>query len=154
MDAYLESLVKKPDEATSAVIDTEALAEEIAQNSEPTEETINSVAEESSAIEIDSVEPDKQSLGENGDPSVVTDINASTVTKNQSVNNSLQSGEYKPGETYYVTNIRIYKTPDVTQIARNYTGNVVYKGRIEDVYIIEYMRHGFGLVRGYTLDLN
>ena len=60
---------------------------------------------------------------------------------------------YTEGETIAVKHIRIYKSPDTNQVAKMYSGNVIYLGRIEEFSVINCMKHGFGLVKGYTLDL-
>lgn len=54
---------------------------------------------------------------------------------------------------YHAKTIRIFKTPDIHQVSTAYTGNVIYKGKIGEFDIIQYVKAGFGLVQGYTKDL-
>jgi len=138
MDSYLESLVKKDE----FVPEKEEIEIEIGN-----EEAAELISEPESATQLEPIVD--QEIGENGDPSVVASaVEAAEVAEEPDVKN------HEEGQTYFVRNIRIYKTPDINQIARNYTGNIIYKGQLEDVAIVEYVRPGFGAVLGYTLDLN
>ncbi len=59
----------------------------------------------------------------------------------------------KVGQQIDASNIRIYNSPDVHQVSKLYSGKVIYTGQIDRFAIVKYMKHGFGLVQGYTKDL-
>lgn len=52
-----------------------------------------------------------------------------------------------------VTNIKIYNIPDSKSPFKMFTGNVVIKGKVDQFTKLEYVKPGFGLILGYTTDL-
>ena len=124
MDSYLESLVQVTEfEAKEEVADEVVVEEEPVVESPEVAEPIEEKKEE------ELVEEEEPVLSV-PDPS-----------------------NYKEGDIIKVENIKVFKTPDKRQISRNVTGNVTYLGKIGEYTIINYMRHGFGLVKGYTPDI-
>ena len=157
MDAYLESLVRKENVASDIeLVDAES-------------EKIDSV--DGAVTEIGSEEPLEQTVDDSTLDSEVTIEEGAELKTNIEETDSLESvkeeksnegneeyespvigPELEIGQIVLVTNIRVYKTPDVKQMAKIVSGNVTYLGTIGDFNIVSYMRHGFGIVKGYTLD--
>lgn len=124
MDAYLESLVKKGNNA------------DVEPSPEVSDDSVDNIVEVVEDIAEDSVEVE-----------VVLD------KSDEPADAEIEVVDYKPGEVIYVKSIKVYKIPDTRQIARSITGNITFLGRVDTFAIINYMRHGFGLVKGYTTDL-
>ncbi len=53
---------------------------------------------------------------------------------------------------FKVRNCKIYAAPTLNIPARSFTGNVEVIGRVDNFKIVKYVRPGFGVVTGYTLD--
>ena len=157
MNEYLESLQLKSEQEVAVEVDelvnevnSEEPAAEIEQAEEPAifteevssanENSVDEVAKEPAAEEVEA-KPAEEELK----PEPAKQLE-------QPVAKSEEGSDLKPGDVIAVKYIRIYKTPDVKQIAKNYAGNVTFLGKIGDFNIISYMRHGFGTVKGYTLD--
>ena len=51
-----------------------------------------------------------------------------------------------------VNKLRIYSIPSTKVPARSFTGNVVVVGHIDKFAVLEYIRSGFGKVKGYAID--
>jgi len=51
-----------------------------------------------------------------------------------------------------VSKLRIYSIPSTKVPARSFTGNVVVTGHIDKFAILEYVRAGFGKVKGYAIE--
>lgn len=149
MDAYLESLVKKDE-----VVETVETVEKVAEVAEPIEEAAEAavaepVAEQETVGEQETVEEAivRETSCENGDPAVV--VTEPVVEKSKT---EKATTDHKEGDLITVEHIKVYKSPDINQIAKTISGNIKYAGKIGDFNIIWYMKHGFGLVKGYTLD--
>ena len=54
--------------------------------------------------------------------------------------------------TLNVRKLRIYSIPSTKVPARSFTGNVVVIGKVDKFAIVEYVRSGFGKVKGYAID--
>ena len=152
MDDYLESLVLKSELGATDVEISEPIESEVAQ-----EEPVANVTEESIPVTFDAEPAEGSETPEiQFEPEVKEEVKEqpkpATSFKSQASATECK-GNYEVDQTYYVENIKIYKTPDSNQVTKTYTGNVVFKGQIEHFFIIEYVRHGFGIVRGYTLSL-
>ena len=52
-----------------------------------------------------------------------------------------------------VTNCRIYSSPSTKLPARSFNGNVEVIGHVDEFTIVNYVRPGFGKLKGYTLDI-
>ena len=151
MDAYLESLVLKNDEqavesAEIAAVDSTVVEEDV--NLDVAEaETITEASEP--IVEAAIEEPKKEEPAKKEEPK-----KEEKAKKEEKVEvTPAKKEQYAEGEVITLTNpIRVYKTPDIKQISKNVIGNVVYLGKIGDFTIINYMRHGFGMVKAYTLD--
>ena len=135
MDAYLESLVKKEEAAEEAA--TEEAIEEVGTEAEDAVEVVTAeVPEETVQEESDNAESESELTAEESTAELEEEAVAGP----------------KEGDVIHVELIKVYKTPDVNQIAQNVTGNVTYLGKVGDFNIVSYMRHGFGIVKGYTLN--
>lgn len=145
MDSYLESLVKR-DEYVEVETSVETVDE---SNVIEVEEALPEA--ELEVVPVDTEEP---LVDEDAEEVVAQEEEkASEPTPEDNKQPVIsESEEHVDGDKIKVENIRIYKTPDSKQVARNFTGNVVYRGKISEFTIIDYMRHGFGVVRGYTLN--
>lgn len=142
MDSYLESLVRK--EAGAVPAEEEAVAEPVAEEitAEP-EEVVTEGAQEE-VVDEDPAEkavPEPEEEAAAIDPAVTEEANAEAT-----VNTA-----YTIGQTIPVTNVKVFNTPDTGQPAKLITGNIIYRGEIAGFAIIDYMRHGFGLARGYAV---
>ena len=56
-------------------------------------------------------------------------------------------------EIIAVRKLRIYSRPSTGVPARTFTGNVELIGHVDKFKIVKYVKPGFGVVKGYTLDL-
>ena len=141
MDQYLESLVKKTDNVTETV-DTEAVTEvEIADG------TVENVASEAVTA------PD-EIMQEAAEPIIeeAADTESQESNSEDIVSISEKSADTpKENDIITVTGLRVYPTPSINQLARTVAGNVVYLGQIGEFAIVEYMKHGYGIVKGYAL---
>lgn len=170
MDAYLESLVRKDESAVSEEVAEEVL-DEVVDATEPVVEP--EVAADTEPKVVDKLEEGEESnddeidLGEAQEPTSTVEPEpiptAEPEVKPAAAKKADAKVEPTPtpasalnvGDIVTVKLIKVYKTPSVNQIAKNVTGNVTYLGRIGDFNIVSYMKHGYGLVKGYTLnDLN
>ena len=158
MDAYLESLVRK-EKLVEGSDSTKPVVEQTNLSDEPLLETENKtdstereaeievaadLAEGTDEVEVATGLADQQ----NNHP----DQQSDTQDVNAAVDRSEKAHEYVQNGTYKVDHIRVFKSPDVNQISRMVSGNVTFLGKIGDFNIIGYMKHGFGIVRGYTLN--
>lgn len=139
MDAYLESLVKKGEEATN----------------QAEEELVEAAEQVNDTAEISAEPTEDVNLGENGDPSVVTveEVKEEPAPA-VSVESQPAATDHEVDKTYFVENVRIYNIPDRTSPSVLFTGNIIYKGQVEEWIIVEHIKQGHGLVKGYTLSLN
>lgn len=133
MDKYLEGLVKKGEtaEAQAEELVTEEVVE-VAEEAAPTEETVEPVVEEAPAPE----------------PAKKADVKIK-AEKSAPASKPVANAD----EPVAVTNIKIFNTPDVKGAFKMFSGNVIVKGNVGDLKMIEYVKPGFGLVVGYTSDL-
>ena len=56
-------------------------------------------------------------------------------------------------EPVYVVDIRMFNTPDPKGPFKIFTGNVIVKDKVDTMTELEYVKPGFGIVKGYTPDL-
>lgn len=137
MDAYLESLVVKDD----LCIDNTEINE--------VDEPVNASSEESvSEQELLATVDKVDKLADAAEPEKSDHANLKEEPKMTVPN------KYEVDKVYFVKDVKTYRSPDVRQIAKIVTGNIIYKGKIEEFHIIEYMKHGFGTVRAYALNLD
>lgn len=130
MDKYLEGLVRKGE--TKGTQAEEPVTEEVVEAAEEA-----APAEELAVEEAPAPEPAKKAdvkiKAEKPAPAPKPVANAD--------------------EPVAVTNIKIFNTPDVKGAFKIFSGNVIVKGNVGDLKMIEYVKPGFGLVVGYTSDL-
>lgn len=150
---YLESLVRKTDEiepaapAEEEIEDEPAVEEEVAEviADEPeevaAEEEVVTTAE--SVVEEPALEPIQEEVKE--EPESVKPAKKEKPAK--------KSASHQEGETISVISIRIFNTPDPKGLFKIFTGNVIFKGFVNDMMYVQYVKPGFGLVNGYTNDL-
>lgn len=124
LDSYLESLIKKDDEP---VVD-EVAKEEVVK------EVVPSVSDQD-------IEPISES-----EPEPVVEVKKEEPKK--SASNELAKGTALP-----VKNIRIYNRPDSKSLFKVFSGNIIMKNKVDDMIEIEYVKPGYGLVKGFTPDL-
>ena len=150
MDEYLASLVKKDQaEDVQAVVETDSEPEVIETTTEL------EVAEEVVSEPEVTSEPEAVSKPETKSEETVVVVNKEVwpeTTPVEIVVNEKPESILTEGQIVNVSNIRVYKTPDTHQIGRSVSGNVTYLGKIGEFNIIGYMKHGFGIVKGYTPD--
>ena len=154
MDSYLESLQLKSEFVEPVSEEAAEITEEAVSNVELPEEMTGDTAEPAVTVEDAQDEP---AVEVSDAPADVTDeVPDAVAVKEGAIQSAAEpvapACGLKEGDVVKVSCIRIYKTPDIKQIAKNYAGNVTFLGKIGDFNIVSYMRHGFGLVKGYTLD--
>lgn len=168
MDSYLESLTKKSESTIEEVTETEEVAEAVeetlADEPEVASEVEDAVAEESAeetATEEDKeqevgaeeqaveAEPEEAESAEEVEEASEEEPNDEPVLQAPDV----PEGNHKVGELINVVGIRVFNTPSLGQPFKIISGNVTYDGKVEGFTIIEYMKSGFGMVKGYTPDL-
>lgn len=153
MDAYLESLVKK-DESTVSEEVAEEVIDEVIDATEPTVEP--EVATNAESEVIDELEESEESNNDEIDSE--EEQEPISAVEPEPVPTAEPEGKAEPaltlnvGDIVTVKLIKVYKTPSINQIAKNVTGNVTYLGKVGDFNIVSYMKHGYGLVKGYTLN--
>lgn len=133
MDKYLEGLVRKGE--TKGTQAEEPVTEEVVEEAEeavPAEEPAEPVVEEAPAPEP-AKKADVKIKAEKPAPAPKPVTNAD--------------------ETVAVIDIKIFNTPDIKGAFKMFSGNVIVKGNVGDLKMIEYVKPGFGLVVGYTSDL-
>lgn len=136
MDTYLESLVPKgtvaePEEVVEAATETIEPVEEAT-----TQEVVEEVKEEAPVEEV------KEEIV--SEPAVEEPVLQAA---------DIPSTERKDGDIINLLSpIKVYKVPASNQIPRMISGSIIYKGRVNEYTMIQYMRSGFGLVTAYTLD--
>jgi len=151
MDAYLEKLVKKGSAVAEEV--EEAIEEEVVEEIEAavTAEPEPEVQEEA--------DTNDETVTETVDEEAVPDVQLETVIEKDEqeteteTDGATSNGFIEPNTEIDAVNIRVYNSPDTRQLSRIISGHIVVLGQIEDFKIIEYMKHGFGLVKGYTRDI-
>lgn len=140
MDKYLESLVVKSNE------NDDSIATDPVEVKEEVEEP--EVAE---PIE----KPDSAEVEEAEEPKVaepVKDTDSDSVNASQPAEPTASSTNDPMGYVP-VIDIRVYNTPYPNGPFRIFSGNVIIHSRVENMTLIEFMKPGFGLVKGFTPDL-
>ena len=167
MNPYLESLQLKSEFVEPVSEEAAEITEEVVSNVELPEEITGDTAEPAATVEDAQDEPavedaqDEPAVQVSDGPADVADeVPDAVAVKEVTIQPAAEpvaepvapACGLKEGDVVKVSCITIYKTPDIKQIAKNYAGNVTFLGKIGDFSIVSYMRHGFGLVKGYTLD--
>ena len=139
MDKYLESLVLKSNE-----IDDDSIAADSAEVGEEVKES--EVAE--------SVEkPDSDEVKEEAEKPEVAEPAEGTDSDSTNASQPTASSTNGPMGYVPVTDIRVYNTPYPNGPFRIFSGNVIIHSKVENMTLIEFMKPGFGLVKGFTPDL-
>lgn len=107
---------------TPNTVESEPAVEEVEEVVVP--EVVESESEVDTSNEVVEVEEE---------PELAPTVSASNVTLN-------------------VRKLRIYSIPSTKVPARSFTGNVVVIGKVDKFAIVEYVRSGFGKVKGYAID--
>ena len=143
MDAYLESLVRKGEvaEKAEAVIVAEEPLAKVEEVVEPVKAEKSKVADE----KIDEAIKTVQEIAEKAS-------DEKKEVKGKSPKQDAKSESMK-GKTISVTNIRVHNIPDPKSVFKIISGNIVVGDKINDMYQIDYVKPGFGLVKGFTADL-
>ena len=133
MDKYLESLVVKSNEIEDNPIATDS-AEVRGEVEEP---EIAECVEESDSAEV---------------KEEVKDVDSDSTNASQPAEPAASSTNDPMGHVS-VIDIRVYNTPYPNGPFRIFSGNVIIHSRVENMTLIEFMKPGFGLVKGFTPDL-
>lgn len=138
MDEYLESLVLKTDEepAVDEVIEEPV---EVAEETNVAEEPVEDVAANDGENEV-VAEDDKEDTKEEPEQAIAPESQPAATS-------------YEIDQTYSVSEIKIFNVPDISQPSIIFTGNVVYKGKLDQFSVVDFVRNGYGLVRGYAIGL-
>ena len=163
MDSYLESLTRKSEEAIDAAVEETVEAEEAAEVEETVEEIDDSnAAEETEDLTVEEpAEEDKEDEAEEQvdeeAPEEAEDAAKAEPVDEPDDKPALQAASsevtHQAGELINVVGIRVFNTPSFNQPFRIISGNVTYDGKVDGFIRIEYMKSGFGMVKGYTPDL-
>lgn len=73
---------------------------------------------------------------------------------NLSVPDQKLHSKYVPEQVVQVVSKRIYNVPDTRTASKLFSGNVIYKKEVNDMILVEYIKPGIGLVRGYLTSLD
>lgn len=149
MDNYLESLVKKGEAA--------ALVEEELVEGEPvTDEPIAEVTPEEPVKEEPKVEAEL--AAEEPVEAAAQDLakkEAESVKEMPEVE-PIKKAEpaigYEKDRMISVKNIKMFNSADPKGVFKIFTGNIIYKDKVNGMYLVEYMKPGLGLVRGFVTD--
>ena len=155
MDPYLESLVKKEEKEAVTEEAVEEVLEEITQQPqaeveeiEVTEEVVEDVAEPEVAEAVEE-NIEVEAVGQVSEPEVAEEpevIEEAMEADPEKVEVAFQ----KEGSTSFVKNLKIFNAPDAKGVFRIYTGNIILGAKISEEFTsIDYMKPGFGLVKGY-----
>ncbi len=146
--SYLDTLVLKEDYIEGEPeVGVEVVAEVTPESDEPNEQFVMTeevAAQDVEAVTTSNVEPDEP-------PVTVpySDAQAEAEIASEEVDSSTG---HEIDEIIPVENIKIYSVPSTNGMARTFTGNIKYLGEVDRFKVIEYVRAGFGLVKGYTVD--
>ena len=143
MDAYLESLVKK-DEVVEAQVEEAAVLEPVEKVTaiEPeVAEAAELVVEEPKPVE--EAKPAKAEKPAKSGSDKKKEAESTDPTKSEETKSNA-------GETVAVKDIRIFNIPDAKSPFRIFTGNIIVNGKIDSFTEIQYVKPGFGLVKGFT----
>lgn len=124
-------------------------------------EDLKYVGTEASEVEV--LEPDKEVVAEIEETAEIAEepvessdvaTSAETETLADEFFENAEPAKVEPSENKIVnvTKLRIYSIPSTKVPARSFTGNVVVIGHIDKFVILEYVRAGFGKVKGYAID--
>ena len=141
MDPYLESLVKQNDQNDKVI-------EDVVEEETNETEGVSEPAVVKDAIEEVAVEPEVTEEGiaihEVAEVEEVADKAAEPVPE------KVEIAFQEEGQTIFVRNMKIFNAPDAKGVFRIYTGNIVLGNKVsEEFTAIDYMKPGFGLVKGY-----
>lgn len=168
MDSYLESLVKKgeeivetaePEVAEYAEID---VADEAVENDtadgELTSDTVEDAEPDESPSEVDDqpseeVKETTEEPEEAKEPEIQEIIKEQEKREEKPVPKSAVNAANRIGATLGVKDIKVFNVPDEKSIFKVFSGNVVVKDNIAGFSQIEYVKPGFGLVKGYTKEI-
>lgn len=145
MDNYLESLVLKREKSTEIEDSAREVAESATTNVEQEVGAPNSELEE--CIDVKEVE---------AGPVVESDV---AEPKDEPENDTTSESESAASEVSVaeiattVKDIKIFNTPDRKGPFKIFSGNVVIKDKVDTMTLIEYVKPGFGLVKGFTPNL-
>ena len=162
MDNYLESLVVKGEKTEEVAPQEEVKEEDVVAEieeavAEPAEEAVEEPVEEVAepAEETAPAEVVEEPVveAEPEEKKVATVTITAEDTNNGLVHKNADVATVAPEEPTAVVDIRIFNTPDPKGPFKIFSGNVIVKQRIDTMTQIEYMKPGFGLVKGFTPDL-
>lgn len=143
MDAYLESLVKKG-EVVKAQVEEAAIpepVEEVTAIEPEVAEAAESVVEEIKPAE--EAKPAKAEKPAKSGSDKKKEAESKAPTKAEETKSNA-------GEIVAVKDIRIFNIPDAKSPFRIFTGNIVVNGKMDSFTEIQYVKPGFGLVKGFT----
>lgn len=163
MDNYLESLVVKEEVKESDTV--------VAETEEIVDESVEGIVDTSDAVEIDDSTPaeiEDMPIVANNEEEVVSssEIALETSVPDESgsseevadvisTSGPVVTEEVKAAQAEFtsVTDIKIFNSPDPKGPFKIFTGNVIIDCEVSEMKQIQYMKPGFGLVKGFTPDL-
>lgn len=152
MDNYLESLVKKGEAIQS-------VEEPIKEGTVITEPAAEVTPEEPVKVEAEltaeeKVEPVKEELvkEEIAEPTKKETEPVKEQPKAEPVKENEPVIGYEKDQMISVENIKMFNSADPKGVFKIFTGNIIYKDEINGMYLVEYVKPGLGLVKGFVTD--
>lgn len=143
MNSYLEDLVIKSD-------DSEEVTVEPTTDVEPESQAITNGEQVSEPVET----AEHEEVAEHEEPVEVEEVTELETVEVEAADIPSEDGHhYNDGDVIAVKDLKVFNVPDTGSPFRIITGNVTFRGAVDNFNMIEYMRYGFGLVVGYTQDL-
>lgn len=149
MDNYLESLVKKG-EAVQPVeeepVEEEPVKEEAVTAEVAPEEPVKEGPEVESKLSAEEkVEAAAEELAKEEAESVKEAPEVEPIKAESAIN-------YEKDQMISVENIKMFNSADPKGVFKIFTGNIIYKDEINGMYLVEYVKPGLGLVKGFVTD--
>lgn len=153
MDSYLESLIKKG-EGASAIEEMAASEEIITEEAEVATTEAEVVSEEKVEASESLDTASKKEVEKTSEEAKAEELQTLIEKQDKKAEKIVAKSEVKVGnnigKTVSVKDIKVFNIPDDKSIFKLFTGNVIIKDEISGFSQIEYMKPGFGLVKGYT----
>lgn len=145
MDNYLESLVKKG-EAVQPVEEEPVKEEAVTAEVAPEEPVKEEPKVESKLSAEEKVEAAAEELAKEEAESVKEAPEVEPIKKAEPAIN------YEKDQMISVENIKMFNSADPKGVFKIFTGNIIYKDKINGMYLVEYVKPGLGLVKGFVTD--
>lgn len=159
MDKYLESLVLKGEAATEEMETADVNPEDSLLESDTDAQTIEAESEcdiiEDSITEVEDQLAESDESDADGEDIEKQAADADTVTATSEDDDAeVDTSASLYGKPIAVNKIKVFNTPDPKGFFKIFSGNIIPTAKVESMYAIDYVKPGFGLVRGYVTDVD